>query len=187
MDNGAIVKLLQFNLRGENTWVRIHGSKGQMENLREGNHNMLRLRREQYHQKRTTPETQIYLPDFPEHHDKAIKACHGGGDFFTNYHFAQAIKTGKQPFFNVYRGVTMSIVGILAYRSALSDSNTIEIPNFRKKSIRKKYKDDHWNPNPEQKKKGDPWPSVLGKVTPTKLGTAYAKRNWKEVEFIEKS
>ena len=187
MDNGAIVKLLQFNLRGENIWMRIHGSKGQMENLREGNHNMLRFIREQYHQKRTTPKTQIYLPDFPEHHDKAIKAGHGGGDFFTFYHFVKAIKTGNQPFFDVYRGVSVSIVGILAYRSALDNSNTLEVPDFRKKSIRKKYKDDHWNPNPAQKKKGDPWPSVLGKITPTKQGIAYSKRNWKKAGFIEKT
>ena len=148
---------------------------------------MLQLIREQYHQKRTTPKTQIYLPDFPEHHDKAIKAGHGGGDFFTLYHFVKAIKTGKQPFFDVYRGVSMSIVGILAYRSALDNSNTLEVPDFRKKSIRKKYKDDHWNPNPAQKKKGDPWPSVLGKITPTKQGIAYSKRNWKNVGFIEKT
>ena len=35
MDNGAVVKLLQVYLRGEGIWVRIHGSRGQMENLRE--------------------------------------------------------------------------------------------------------------------------------------------------------
>ena len=36
MDNGAVVKLLQVYLRGESIWVRIHGSRGQMENLRQG-------------------------------------------------------------------------------------------------------------------------------------------------------
>jgi len=183
MDNGAIVKLLQVLLRGHGSWVRVHGSKGQMENLREGNRDMLRVIREQYHQKRTTPETQIYLPDFPEHHAEATKSGHGGGDFFMNYHFAEAIRTGKQPFLDVYRGVAMSIVGILAYRSALDNSNTIEIPDFRKKSERKKYKNDHWNPDPTQKKKGDPWPSITGKVTPTEKGIRYARKNWKDVGY----
>jgi len=134
MDNGAVAKLLQVYLRGHSVWVRIHGAKGQMENLREGNTNMVRLIREQYHERRTDPAKQIYLPDFPEHHDKATKSGHGGGDFFMNYHFAQAIKTGEPPYFDVYRGVAMSIVGILAYRSALDNSNTFAVPDFRIKS-----------------------------------------------------
>jgi len=180
MDNGATVKLLQVLLSGHGSWVRVHGSKGQMENLREGDRNMLRLIREQFHQKRTTPETQIYLPDFPEHHAEASKAGHGGGDFFTNFHFANAIRTGKQPFFDVYRGVAMSAVGILAYRSALNNSNTIEIPDFRKESERDKYRNDHCNPDPTQKKKGDPWPSILGDLKPTEQGIIYARKVWKK-------
>ena len=183
MDNGAVVKLLQVHLRGESIWVRIHGAKGQMENLREGGRNMLRVIREQYHEKRTGPVKQIYEPDFPQHHDEAVKAGHGGGDFFMNYHFAQAIKTGKQPFLDVYRGVAMSIVGILAYRSALDNSNTLEVPDFRKKSERRKYRNDNWSPDPTQKKKGDPFPSILGKITPTEKGIRYARKNWKEVGF----
>jgi len=180
MDNGATDKLLQALLRGHGSWVRVHGSKGQMENLREGDRNMLRVIREQFHQRRTTPEKQIYLPDFPAHHAEAAKAGHGGGDFFTNFHFANAIRTGKQPFLDVYRGVAMSAVGILAYRSALNSSNTIEIPDFRKKSERKKYKNDHWNPDPAQKKKGDPWPSILGDIKPTEQGIKYARKVWKK-------
>ena len=48
---------------------------------------------------------------------------------------AEAIRTGVQPWLNVYRGVAMSIVGIQAYRSALDRSNTVEVPDFRKKSL----------------------------------------------------
>ena len=180
MDNGATVKLLGVLLRGHGCWVRVHGATGQMENLREGDRNMLRLTREQFHQKRTTPDVQIYLPDFPEHHADAVKTGHGGGDFFTNYHFAQAIKSGKQPYLNVYRGVTMSIAGILAYRSGLNNSNTVKIPDFRNKSDRQKYKNDHWNPDPAQRKPGDPWPSILGDIKPTNQGVKYAEKNWKK-------
>ena len=32
---------------------------------------MVRLRREQYHEKRTGPQEMIYRPDFPEHGDLA--------------------------------------------------------------------------------------------------------------------
>ncbi|MDP8218686.1 MAG: Gfo/Idh/MocA family oxidoreductase [Candidatus Theseobacter exili] len=166
MDNGAIVKLLQISLRGHGVWVRIHGSQGLMENLRHGTRNMLRIVREQYHEKVTDPIEQIYTPNFPVFEEIAKKAGHGGGDFFTTYSFAEAIRTGKQPFLNVYRGVAMSIVGILAYRSALNDSNTIEIPDFRKPDVRAKYANDDWNPDPARHKKGYPLPSILGKVKP---------------------
>src|SRR5688572_10891280 len=36
MDNGAMAKLLQGQLRGEGNWVRIHGNRGLMENVRAG-------------------------------------------------------------------------------------------------------------------------------------------------------
>ncbi len=180
MDNGAVVKLLQYGLRGHGVWVRIHGSQGLMENLRHGTRNMLRIVREQYHEKITEPIEQTYAPNFPAFADIAKKAGHGGGDFFMNYHFAEAIRKGKQPFLDVYRGVAMSCVGILAYRSALNDSNTLDIPDFRKETVRKKYENDHWSPDPTQRKKGDPWPSILGNIKPTKKGMAYAKKIWKK-------
>ncbi len=179
MDNGAVAKLLQVYLRGESIWVRIHGATGQMENLRTGDRSMVRLRREQFHEKRTEPEEIIYKPDFPEHADLARQAGHGGGDFFMNYHFAQAIRTGKQPYLDVYRGVAMSCVGILAYRSALNDSNTVEVPDFRERAIRAKYAKDNWSPDPTKHKKGDPWPSVEGLREIDPKGLRYAKKIWR--------
>ena len=49
MNDGSVCKLLQVSLRGEGIWVRVHGWRGQMENLRHGDALMLRVRREQYH------------------------------------------------------------------------------------------------------------------------------------------
>jgi len=179
MDTGAVVKLLQYGLRGEGIWVRVHCSRGQMENLRQGDANMVRLRREQYHEKITTPREQIYLPNLPSKHRAAEQAGHGGGDYFMNYHFAHAIRTGTQPFLDVYRGVAMSIVGIQAYRSALDDSNTYKVPDFRDAKARKKYANDNWNPDPTKHTKGMPYPSVLGPIQPTKQALAYARKAWK--------
>ncbi|MHB9071622.1 MAG: Gfo/Idh/MocA family protein [Sedimentisphaerales bacterium] len=183
MDNGAVVKLLQWGLRGESIWTRIHGSRGQMENLRHGDNRMLRIRREQYHEKRTSPAETIYLPDFPEHHEKAVEAEHGGGDFFMDYHFAQAIRRNEQPYFDVYRGVAMSSVGILAYRSALQNSNTVDVPDFRRESTLRKFTKDDWSPDPVQHKSGQPWPSILGDVKPSAKGIEYARKIWKKAGF----
>jgi len=183
MDSGAVVKLLQVHLRGHGVWVRIHGSRGLMENLRCGSRSMLHVVREQYYERRTGPVEQIYQPDFPHHRAQATRAGHGGGDFFMNHEFAQAIRTNTPPFLDVYRGVAMSIVGILAYRSALADSAPLEVPDFRKKAARDKYRRDHWNPDPTQRKKGDPWPSILGEVKPTRQGLAYARKIWKRIGY----
>jgi len=183
MDNGAVVKLLQVNLRGESIWVRVHCSRGQMENLRHGHTQMVRLRREQYHEEMIEPEEQIYLPSFPAGHEAARHAGHGGGDYFMNYHFADAIRKKEQPYLDVYRGVSMSLVGILAYRSALQDSATIDIPDFRDKAVRARYANDDWTPDPERRKEGDPWPSILGEIKPTKAGIAFAKKVWKQAGY----
>jgi predicted dehydrogenase len=183
MDNGAVVKLLQVHLRGHSVWVRIHGSRGQMENMRAGDANAVRLRREQYHEKQTTPVEQVYQAQLPAKHAAAMRAGHGGGDYFMNYHFAQAIRTGKPPYLDVYRGVAMAAVAILAYRSALQDSNTIEVPDFHKKSVRRKYAHDDWSADPTKHRKGDPWPSVLGKIEPSRAGLAYARKIWKSIGY----
>ncbi len=180
MDNGAYAKLLQVTLRGHSVWVRINSSRGQMENLRWGDKDMVKLIREQYHEKKTTPVEQIYKPEFPAYAQAAASAGHGGGDFFMNYHFAEAIRKNQPPYWNVYRGVACSIVGIQAYRSALADSSSIEIPDLTKSAVRKKYKNDNWRPDP---KKGNPWPSILGKRKPTKQGLEYSKKIWKKAGY----
>jgi hypothetical protein len=185
MDNGATVKLLQYLLRGHGSWVRLHCSRGLMENMRTGRQDMVRAVREQYHEKRTEPVERIYLPNFPTFHQKAITSGHGGSDFSMNMLFANAIRKNEQPSFDVHKGVTMSAVGILAYRSALDNSNTIEIPDFRKDAVLKKYAKDNWSPNPADTNKNQPMPSILGKIKPTKFGLSYARKNWKEVGYLE--
>lgn len=180
MDNGAVVKLLQVYLRGHGNFVRIHGSKGLAENLRVGDGSMVRLVREQYHERQVDPKEQIYLPEFPKYGRDAARHGHGGGDFFMNYHFAEAIRKNEPPYLDVYRGVTMSIVGPLAYRSALNDSHTVDIPDFRKEADRRKYAADDWSPDPERRKKGQPWPSIEGKKTFSEQQFRHARKIWKK-------
>ena len=147
--------------------VRIHGNKGVMENTRHGDKQRLRVWREPWEKRKGEPVETVYKPDFPNHHQEATRAGHGGGDFFTSHHFAEAIRTGEPPYLDVYRGIDMSIAGIQAWRSVLADSAPMDVPDFRVESVRKKHAKDDWSPDPEQKKQGQPSSSLLGELEPS--------------------
>ena len=96
-----------------------------------------------------------------------------------NYYFAEAIRKNEPPFLDVYRGVSMSMVGILAYRSALKDSSSLDIPDLRKQSERRKYANDTWAPGPGKPGSSQPWPSIHGQVKISDEGLNYARKIWK--------
>jgi predicted dehydrogenase len=177
MDNGAVMKSLHGGLRGHGNFVRIHGNRGMMENCRHGDRNMLRVRREPFEKSRGEPTEIVYKPDFPVHHEKAMRAGHSGGDFFMNYHFARAIRTGERPYLDVYRGVAMSICGVQGWRSALAGGTPMPVPDFRGETDRRKYARDDWSPDPTRKGKRPPT-SILGKITPSRKAMAFSRKVW---------
>jgi predicted dehydrogenase len=178
MDNDAVMKSMHGGLRGHGNYVRIHGNKGVMENCRHGDKQRLRVWYEPWEKRRGEPVETVYKPDFPVHHNRATRAGHGGGDFFTTYHFAEAIRTGEPPYLNVYRGLDMSIAGIQAWRSARNDSTPMDVPDFRDESVRKRYEDDDWSPDPARKKAGQPPSSILGEIEPSDEAKKLARRVW---------
>lgn len=185
MDNGAYVKIIQGGLRGHQLWTRLHGNRGLIESGRGVDHELVRLHRARFEKNGGEPEENIYLPDFPHHHKEAKKTGHRGGDFYTNYYFAEAIRKGKQPFLDVYRGVAMSVVGILAYQSALKDGVPINVPDFRDEEVRKKYENDDWSADTKLAKPGQPAPSVLGNIelsdeAKKNASKVWSKQGWKE-------
>ena len=183
MDNGAVVKLLQVGLRGHGGPTRIHCARGAMTDA----DGLVNIIREQYHEPIKHPKSLSYAPNLPtlDAHtaSAAARSGHGGGDFWMMYHFGQAILTGTQPFLDVYRGVAMSIVGIQAWRSALDDSNTVVIPDFRKEKVRKQYEKDDWSPDPARRKPGQPPCSIDGFREPSRKAVAYARSIWKKKGF----
>lgn len=180
MDNDAVMKSLHGGLRGHGNYVRIHGNKGLMENSRHGDKNRLRIWREPWEKPAGVPVETVYTPDFPTHQRAATETGHGGGDFFTSHHFSEAIRTGQQPYLDVYRGIDMSIVGILAWRSALNDSAPVAVPDFRSENVRKTYENDHWSPDPTRESDNRPPTSILGDILPTEEAREYARGIWAE-------
>jgi predicted dehydrogenase len=186
MDNGAVFRLFGLILPGHSNWYRIHGSKGAMELARGPGYfgpGQVRVWHEDWDVKPGTLLERTYLPDWPEYGDLARQAGHGGGDFWTNFEFSRAIKTGRPPFLDVYRGVAMSSVGILAWKSALEEGRPFDMPDFRKESSRKNVDQDHWSPWPKDAAPGQPPPGLRGNVAPSSTGMAAAQKVWKHIGY----
>jgi predicted dehydrogenase len=148
MADGALAKLLQYDLRGEGVWTRVHGTAGLVENMRGGRREVVRVHRERFDKPADAPENVMYLPDFPRHHDAAVGTGHGGSDYFVLLEFADAVRAGEPPFFDVYRAVTMSAVGIQAWRSCLAGGVPQPVPDLRDLAVRESYRDDRFSPDP---------------------------------------
>ncbi len=177
MDNGALFRLAQGGLAGHSVYYRLHGTRGMMETPR-GLPGKVRVVHEPWHRSSDQPLERIYQADFPSHGDLAARTGHGGGDFWTNFHFAQAIRRGEQPFLDVYRGVAMSAVGILGWKSALEMGAPQEIPDFRNEEVLTAFEADDWSPFPEDRRPGQPLSSIEGEFEPTAEAIARAKEVW---------
>ncbi|MCL5270308.1 MAG: Gfo/Idh/MocA family oxidoreductase [bacterium] len=188
MDNGAVFKILGLHLPGHSNWYRVHGTRGAMELVRGPGYygpGQIRVWHEEWMRKPDEPADRTYVPDWPEHADLARQAGHGGGDFWTSYEFANAIRSGKQPYLDVYRGVAMSSVGILAWKSALANGAPLDMPDFRSEAARAPYAGDNYSPFPSHWRQGyGRLPaSILGTLKPSKKGVAAAKEVWKEMGY----
>ena len=186
MDNGSVFRIFGLVLPGHSNWYRVHGSRGAMEIVRGRGYfgpGQVRVWHESWNLEPGEEEERVYTPDWPEHGDLARQAGHGGGDFWTNFHFANAIRSGEPPCLDVYRGVAMSSVGIVAWKSALKDGVPIDMPDFRNEANRKQHEDDHWSPWPEHGGPGQPPPSIEGFVEPSPQGVELARRVWEDIGY----
>ena len=138
MDTGAYLKSLHGFLQGEQepetSWIRIHGSRGLLENLRHGDSRRVRVRKEEWTTQSGQVEDTVRDPVWDR-----------GDDALVCESFARAIQTGEPPYFDVYRGVIASLVGICGLRSLLRGSVPVAIPDLRQEDVRHEYESDDWN------------------------------------------
>ncbi|MCE5241129.1 Gfo/Idh/MocA family oxidoreductase [bacterium] len=176
MENGAYAKLLFGALEKHHYWYRIYGHKGEMENSRTDAGQLL-IHKEPWNKRPGEPADLAYRPEFRQFHDLAARSGHGGGDFFMLHEFVEAIRTGVPPYFDIYRGLQMSCLGILAYKSALNDNRAFDVPSFHSAAELKPYEEDNWTCDPADAGPGQPWPSILGNIKkPKALRDKVAKR-----------
>lgn len=127
---------------------RICAEKGQIENVR-GSGGKVMLRYNYWEVPEGKEENNYYQPQWDEHdeHLELIKnAGHGGGDFLIIREFLKCIIEDKKPTFDVYFATRTASVGILGHRSLLEFGVPYDIPDFRKKEDRDKYRDDTLSP-----------------------------------------
>jgi hypothetical protein len=186
MDNGSVFKLVQGGLPGHSIFYRLHGEHGLMETGRGPGYwgpGSVRVVHDEWDLRKGQVPESSYFPQFPEWAKEAMKAGHGGGDFFTNHYFAEAIRTGKQPYLNVYRGVAMSVVGILAWKSVLDRNDSYDVPDFRRESSRRKVEDDTWTPMNLDDPASPPVSSRGKDRGLLPAGLAVSRRVWKQIGY----
>ena len=154
MDNGATVKSLHASsIASTMSGIchAIYGPKGVIESDRWGPYvwNGIRMRLEREGEKDLFKD---YQPDFPYQPEPPAKALsHGGADVAMIYFFIDKIldKPQGEHCIDVYTGIDMTIVGILAYRSILAGNIPLEVPDFRIPENREKYIGDNFGVDPK--------------------------------------
>lgn len=142
LENGATVKSIHGGLKREPGSInyQMYCTKGSMETDRwewgklhvyiEGERNC-------------EGEHTAYTPDFEI--AGASGTGHGGSDFFTTYYFIRKIlgdPEGTANSIDVYMALDMCVPGILAYRSIVNGGEPQEVPDFRDRVAREKYRGD---------------------------------------------
>lgn len=144
LENGAVVK--SFHGCGllrepSSIWYSMYATKGSIESDRWGQ----TVERVNLFCDGDISETS-YQPRPAEVSELArIMSGHGGGDFYTMYYFVRKIlghKDGIENSIDVYEALDMFLPGLLGYKSILSGNASIDIPDFRDKKQRDKFRND---------------------------------------------
>jgi predicted dehydrogenase len=148
LDNGAVFKSLHgFLEAGQQAWVRLHGDRGLMENLRQGDTRTLRVVWDAKDGEDWQRAEQTYLPWPPEFPPTdADPMGDGVAETLMLRDFASAVRRQTAPDQDVYFGVELSIAGIQAMRSSLAGSLPVEVPDLRHLDVRRAYAADDWFP-----------------------------------------
>jgi len=148
LDNGALCKSLHgFLEAGQQSWVRIHGDRGLLENLRHGDTRTLRAVWDAADGERGRAE-EVFLPwpaEFPP--STADPMGDGVAETLMLRDFAAAVRRREPPDQDVWFGVELSITGIQAMRSSLAGSVPVEVPDLRRPEVRRAHAADDWFPD----------------------------------------
>lgn len=157
LENGALVKSLHGGLYKGSCWFNMYGNKGRMETARtdasSDTYRRIYVYNDPFPGDYKNEKRVSYLPEVSTS-TKSESFGHGGSDFYSAYNFVEAIKGNPEAdYIDIYSALDMCFCGIFAYRSVLAGGVTLEIPNFRNKEEREKYRNDKLSVFAEE---GDP-------------------------------
>ncbi|MCQ2425562.1 MAG: Gfo/Idh/MocA family oxidoreductase [Lachnospiraceae bacterium] len=145
LENGAVIKSIHGGLKREPGSInyQVYGTTGMMESARynEAEFNIYR-EGDKYCQ----GTWEKYMPENDVGSNIASKSDgHGGSDFYTTHCFIEKIlgNPDGELAIDVYTAVNMGMCGIMAFRSILDGNTPKEIPDFRKKEERDRYRYDN--------------------------------------------
>ena len=137
MSNGGVFRNLTGATTGDNHMgKRLWGTRASAESERDGL--FLRIGAGGH-----TPLVAV-SPKWPELGELADSCGHGGGDFWELYYFAREVLTGVPGPWQIYDACDVTLAGIMAVRSSQNGGIPVEIPDFRIKEVRDKYRNDHF-------------------------------------------
>jgi len=136
MDNGSVVRNLMGATTNDTHMQRLWGTKGASE-IVDGK---LRVR---LGGGGGSPRLEVE-PKWDDLGELAAQTGHGGGDFWVLYYFARQIFFGDPGPFDIYGASDCTIPGILAYRSSRENGKPYDVPDFRDRKQRRKWRNDHF-------------------------------------------
>ncbi len=154
MDNGAVINYSGGTAAGTTgRWYRIACTDGTLESVRyavdEG-----KLIEGTLHEHETVDITWSSSGALTEEEairfgsgdEEFVKRTHGVADLILLMHFLRYLNDEEKPFFDVYNAVALSATRIMSWYSMLLDGKQLDIPDFRKKEDREKYRNDFRSP-----------------------------------------
>lgn len=186
MENGAYVKSIHGDGISKNSiWYCLYGPMGRMESAREdaqnGKMKFLYTNLDTYEGEN---EREKYIQGY-EPKDELSEAAetygHGGSDYYCMWNFIEKVKGNpKADVIGVYEALDMGLPGIMAYQSVMQGGIPVEVPDFRSKLVREKYRYDTTCTNPE--KAGDRYIPSYSKYDPVIPREIYDEQTaqWKE-------
>ena len=184
LENGAIVKSTHGSLYRDSVWYSVYCSKGSAESSREAveKDGAVRIYTNIDSESGAYDgEWTTYKPEFGND-EIAAKAGHGGSDFYSIYHFVEYLSGNENAdIIDIYEAADMFLPGLFAYRSILAGSVPMEVPNFREKAERDKWRNDTACTFPE--KAGDMLLPTCKSGTPEIDDAVYEKQRklWEKV------
>ncbi len=136
MDNGGVVRNMMGASTSDSHHRRIWGTRAFVDLTEKSPAVTLGQSGSGLKVKLTPPETELTR--------LAEKAGHNGGDFWMLYHFADTFYNNAPLFWDIYAACDVTLTGIMAVKSEKAGGVPVEVPDFRKKEVRDRYRDDNF-------------------------------------------